>query len=441
MKIAVLTACAAACALAWPASGAWPLHHVFGSRASAAHYATEPVEETELVKTVSATGTLNASINIEVGSQLSGQVARVLIDFNDVVKKGQVLAQLDKGNFQAKVDAARAALESAKADERIGEAQLSRAIIEAKQVAMQRVVLQARVESAAVAMRTATRHFDRKSALSQHGVEPAAMVEDAVGSRDVARAALNEAQALLAAHSAAVDGAQAETRRRQAELEGARATVNRLAAQLRDTEIDLDRTNIRAPIDGIVVGRNVTEGQTLASTLEARTVFLLAGDLRKMEIYARVDETDIARIAVGQEATFTVDAFPGREFDARVKQIRKAPQVLNNVVTYTVVLAANNDDYALLPGMTVLARIVTKHTPAAMSVPLAALRYKHDARFGQAHGKSDAPLVWVLQDDGKTLPVSVALGDDDGNRVAVKSGDIHLDDKVVVGDDPSRDAR
>src|SRR5271166_2129127 len=144
MKIAVLTTCGVACAFA--STGAWPLHHIGAPAASSEQYTTEAVEQAELVKTVSATGTLNASINVEVGSQLSGQVAGLMADFNDVVKKGQVLAQLDRGNFQALVDVASAALESAKADERISEARLSRAVIDAKQVAMQKIVLQARAE-------------------------------------------------------------------------------------------------------------------------------------------------------------------------------------------------------------------------------------------------------------------------------------------------------
>jgi HlyD family secretion protein len=445
MKIALLKTCGVACALA--STGVWPLHHVVGSPESPSQYATEAVEQAELIKTVSATGTLNASINVEVGSQLSGQVAGLMADFNDIVKKGQVLAQLDRGNFQAQVDAASAALESAKADERISEARLSHAAIEARQVAMQKVVLQARVETATIALHMAGRSFDRKSMLILHGAEPLASVEDAGSRRDVARAALNEAQAVLATHSSAVESAQAEVTRCQAELEGAHATVKRLEALLRNAEVDLDRTNIRAPIDGIVVGRNVTQGQTLASTLEARTVFLLAGDLRQMEIYARVDETDISQISTGQDSTFTVDSFPGREFSAKVTQIRKAPQMLQNVVTYTVVLAVENDDYALLPGMTVLAKIVTKRTPASISVPLAALRYRHGAQFAQAHSKSEAPQVWVLKDDGKTSPVPVVLGDDDGNRVVVRGGDVHVYDKVIVGDEggdrtgPSRGAR
>ena len=142
-----------------------------------------------------------------------------------------------------------------------------------------------------------------------------------------------------------------------------------------------------------------------------------------------------------------MDSFPGREFTAKVTQIRKAPQVLQNVVTYTVVLAVKNDDYALLPGMTVLAKVVTKRTPASMSIPLAALRYRHGGHFERASLKSEAPQVWILKDDGKTSPVPVVLGEDDGNRVAVKGGDVHLADKVIVGDEgderasPSRGAR
>jgi HlyD family secretion protein len=180
----------------------------------------------------------------------------------------------------------------------------------------------------------------------------------------------------------------------------------------------------------VVIGRNVTRGQTLASALEARTIFLLAGDLRRMEIYARVDESDISRIALGQEATFTVDSFPNREFHASVTQIRKAPQMVQNVITYTVVLTAKNDDYALLPGMTVLAKIVTQRTPTAKSIPVAALRFN----TGKAAERKIADnSVWVLDDHGDAKRVGLVLGANDGERVEVKSGDIELSDKVIVG--------
>ena len=317
----------------------------------------KPIAPAEISRTVIATGTLNASINVEVGSQLSGLIANLAVDFNDLVKKGQLLAQLDDSKYRAEVDAAKAALESGKADERIVAARLERASIDIRQNDMQRKILEVRVEKAKIALDTATREMNRKSVLSDRSYAPAAEVQDSTARRDTARAVLREAQVELENHGNAADAARSEVTRTTAELEKARASVKQLEAQLQAAKVDLERTSIRSPIDGVVVGRNVTQGQTMATALEAHTLFVVAADLRQLDVWARVDESDISKIAVGENATFTVDSFPGREFTAKVTQIRKAPQLVQNVVTYTVVLAARNDDYSLLPGMTVVARI------------------------------------------------------------------------------------
>lgn len=313
-----------------------------------------------VMKTVIATGALNASVNIEVGSQLSGQVAALAVDFNDFVKKGQILAHLDDSKYQAEVEAARAGRESARADERIVAARLERAIIDVRQTEMQREILEAHAVKARIALAAADREVNRKRILCERHAASETDVQDASDRRDAARATLREAQAELGNHVNLAQVAQSEVGRVSAELEKARAMAMQLDAQFRGATVDLERTNIRAPIDGVIIGRNVTQGQTLATALEARTLFVVAADLRDLEIWAKVDESDISRIAVGQNAMFSVDSFPGREFAAKVTQIRKTPQIVQNVVTYTVVLAARNEDYALLPGMTVLARIDTQ---------------------------------------------------------------------------------
>ncbi len=326
------------------------------------------IAPSDISKTVIATGTLNASINVEVGSQLSGLIAYLAVDFNDIVKKGQLLAQLDDSKYKAEVDAAKAALESAKADEHIVAARLEHAAIDIRQTEMQRKILEVRVEKARIALDTATRETNRKSVLSDRNFAPAADVQDSSARRDTARAVLREAQVELENHENASAAAHSDVTRTTAELEKARASVKQLEAQLKAATVDLERTRITSPIDGVIVGRNVTQGQTMASALEAHTLFVVAADLRQLDIWARVDESDIAKIAVGQKATFSVDSFPGREFAAKVTQIRKAPQVVQNVVTYTVVLAARNEDYSLLPGMTVVARIETRTDTASEKV-------------------------------------------------------------------------
>ena len=274
-----------------------------------------------------------------------------------------------------------ASLESARAEVRIAEARLKRASADEGQAAGQKTVLAARLDEVRIAADNALKTAKRKTQLSTSGIVSAVDAQETTARSDVASASVNEAQAILDAQAQVEAGSRADYLRAGAELEVAQAAVKRLESQLEAARIDLERTRIRSPIDGVIVGRNVNEGQTLASALETRTLFVVAADLRSMEVYARVDESDISQVAPGQPAQFTVDAFPGRVFEATVKQVRKAPVLVQNVVTYVVVLTAPNEDLALLPGMTAVTRIETARAVASLSVPLAALRLPPAAGF------------------------------------------------------------
>ena len=352
----------------------------FADGDGANRYVTAPVKSEEIVKTVMATGTLVPALNVEVGSVLSGQVSKLLVDFNDKVVKGQVLAELDDQSYALAVDAARAALEGAAFEIKSYEARLNRAGLDLWQTEHQLPVYQARVETARIALETAERDLNRKQWLQQRDAAAVADVQTMQSRRDAANSSLHEVEANLANQTGLVLAAKADVERARAELADAQTLEVKLKALWRSASVDLERTKIRSPIDGVVVGRNVTEGQTLATGLEAKTLFILAGDLDSMEIEARIDESDIAGIKTGQDATFTVDAFPGRGFSAKVKQIRMAPQIVSNVVTYTVVLKAANPDGMLLPGMTVMANVVTRRTSANTTVPMSALRYRSRSR-------------------------------------------------------------
>ena len=258
-------------------------------------------------------------------------------------------------------------------------------------------MLDARIDSSRVKLDAARSELRRKEALRERSIGTPVDVEDAQTKVRSAEAALREAEAIAAAQENKILGAKADVARVRSELDTAVATLPQKRALLEVAEIDLDRTTIRAPIDGIIVGRNVNEGQTLATTLEAKTLFTVAGNLNQMEIHAKVDEADIGKIRVGQDATFTVDAHPGRQFAATVRQVRKAPQVIQNVVTYAVVLSAANPEKLLLPGMTALVRITVNRTGPVLKVPLAALRYAPKAwarrRGGAGRGHSGPARV------------------------------------------------
>jgi HlyD family secretion protein len=406
----------------------------FADAAGTSRYVTAPVKAEEVVKTVMATGSLIPSVNVEVGSVLSGQISKLHVDFNDKVTKGQVLAELDDRSYALAADATRAAMEGAKFEIASFEARLKRSILDLWQAEHQLPVFTARVDNAKIALEAAERDYKRKLWLQERETATVTDVQNTQSRRDSLAATLREAEANLANQTGLVSGARADVERARADLAAAQAAQVRLEAQWQSAIIDLERTKLRAPIDGVILGRTVTEGQTLATGLEAKTLFIIAGDLGNMEINARIDESDIASIKEGQPATFTVDAFPGRTFSATVKQIRMSPQVVSNVVTYTVVLKTPNPDGVLLPGMTVLASIVTQRVPAAATVPLAALRYKPKVySSSRTYGEKQADSLWVLR-VGEPTALPVVKGIENGSNVAVTSDELRSDDMVIVRD-------
>jgi HlyD family secretion protein len=421
----------------------WARAHLGISQGKAAstgsQYVTAPVEESHLRRIVTATGTLNAIVNVEVGSQLSGQIAELLVDFNDEVTKSQPLARLDQRTFEARLAEERAAVAIAEVTINVARAKLERARIDAVDSEAERAVLQARTDNARVKLQAARNELKRKEALRERQASAAVEVEEAQTKVASAEAGLREAEAIASAQENKIAGTKADLRRAESELETAIATLPQKKAQLEVAEIDLDRATIRSPIDGVVVGRKVNEGQTLATTLEAKTLFTIAGDLRQMQIDAKLDEADIGKIQVGQEAEFTVDAHPGRQFTATVRQVRKSAEVQQNVVTYTVVLSAANPDNLLLPGMTAVTRITVSRTGPVMTIPLAALRYA--PRTGQAASVEQAEVprgrpasVWIPHENGEPKAVIVGVGEDDASHAAILSGPLSPGDRVIVGE-------
>jgi HlyD family secretion protein len=406
----------------------------FSDATGAVRYVTAPVKADEVIKTVMATGSLIPALNVEVGSILSGQISKLCVDFNDKVKKGQVLAELDDRTYALAADASQAAKEGAKFEIAGFEARLKRAILDLWQAEHQLPVFTARVDGAKIALETAERDYKRKQWLQEREAAAAADVLNTQARRDSLAATLHEAEANLGNQTGLIASARADVEKARADLAGAQATAVRLEALWQSAKVDLERTKIVSPVDGVIVGRNITEGQTLATGLEAKTLFTIAGDLDKMEINTRIDESDIASIKDSQPVTFTVDAFPGRTFSATVKQIRLAPQVVSNVVTYTVVLKTTNADRVLLPGMTVMAKIVTRRTTAPMTVPVAALRYRPRTLVASREGAvKPSDSVWVLR-DGRPMLLPVVKGDEDGKNIVVRSDGLLPTDLVILRD-------
>lgn len=400
-----------------------------------AHFRFASIQRGTFEQTITAAGSLKPVKTVEVSSQLSGQIAKLYVDFNDHVKKGAPLAQLDQRTYKAKVDEARSALDMARADVHLQEAKLDHARVELAKARANRSVLLARLANTKALKAAARQDVSRKVRLEAHGAVAATALQDAKTSFASKNALYEESQALLSLNAFAVKAAVADVRTLQAQLVQSQSAVSQHEAMLRAAEVDLDRTTIRSPINGIIVGRFVNQGQTLAVGLQAETAFSVAHDLTDMEIHASVDETDIGHIAPGQQATFSVDAYPDKVFHALVRQIRKAPQTSHNVVTYTVVLATNNREGLLLPGMTALVKIVVHREYNVLKMPLAALRFRPGSSTFTHRGNSGKTrTVWIRTVSGDIRPVPVYVGLSSADQVVIKSGTLTQGEQVAVGE-------
>lgn len=354
------------------------------ARSSRAAFQVTPVERGDIDDVVGATGILQAVTTVQVGSQVSGTIASLGADFNSVVKKDQVIARLDPLLFQARVDQAAANLASARAN----------------------------VERSQAAIGDARPKYERSKELAAQGL--------------VTQSDLDSAKATY-------DGAVAQNL-------SDKAAVDQSTAALNQAKLDLSHSIIQAPIDGVVLARNVDVGQTVAASLQAPTLFVIANDLSRMEVNASVDEADIGRVRTGQDVTFRVDAYPGQTFAGRVEQIRLQPVTTQNVVTYNTIITVDNSSLRLMPGMTATVSIVIESRKNVLRLPSAALRFRPDgfvegqrsgspgggAKAGQGQGEprpaSRSGLVFLLGDDGAPRPTRVRLGLSDGRYTEVLDG-------------------
>jgi HlyD family secretion protein len=311
-------------------------------------FRTARVERGAITAVVSSSGTLNAVTTVLVGSQVSGQVKEIYADFNSTVKKDQLIARIDPESFELKVRQAMAEKEAAETN-----------LLNQRNSVL---VLQSQIIRARITREDALRELERKRSLVDKGFISVAERDKAQFTYDAAAEALNTAIAQLKVGESQVANAGAVLKQREAALAAAR--------------VDLERTAIRAPVDGVVISRNVDAGQTVAASLQAPTLFTIAQDLRAMQVDTAIDESDIGKIRLEQRATFTVDAFPGRTFQGTVAQIRKAAQTVQNVVTYIVVIRTENPELQLVPGMTANVRIVTDSRTNVLKVANAALRFR-----------------------------------------------------------------
>lgn len=337
------------------------------------HYKTALLDRGPISAFVTATGTVNPVISVQVGSQVSGKIKTLFADFNSVVRKGQVIAQIDPAIFEARVKQARASLRNANG-----------ALVKAQTALAQRKL-----------------ELDRMTILRR---------QEFVAQADL-------------------DLAKTNFRDAEAQVEVIHAQVDQAQATLSNAELDLGYTTIYSPVNGIVVSRNVDVGQTVVSSFQTPTLFVIAQDLTRMQVNANVSESDIGGVTEGKDAVFTVDAYPKEPFTGTVTQVRNAPISIQNVVTYDVVIAVGNRELKLKPGMTANVSIVTARKDGALRAPNAALRFKPPGTPIEKK-KTD---VWRLDGQGRPQAVSVKTGIADAQFTEVLEGDIREGDAVIVG--------
>ncbi|MEP9371295.1 efflux RND transporter periplasmic adaptor subunit [Mesorhizobium sp. KR1-2] len=400
-------------------------------------FLTAPVERGHISTLVKANGTVEAAASVDVSSQLSGQIAAVFVNFNDAVKAGQPIAQIDPEIFVARVNEGKAALGVARAA-----AQTARAALERAKVAVtnaQTAKELAEAQSAAIKSRQdeAERDLVRKVQLARTGSGTERDLSQARAMRDSGAADLRASVDQVQMKAEAIAMAEAEKLMAEAEIENAQAVVEQRQATLDQARLDLDRTVLRAPINGIIISRDVNPGQTVAVSLEAKTLFKIANDLRQMEVHGKIDEADIGQLHIGQAVLFRVDAYPDRTFDGRILQIRKAPEVVQNVVTYTTIVSAPNPDLLLMPGMTAQLQIVVSDTGEILKIPSQALRFRPSgAESPPGHlstSSGAAATVWVVGGDGQPSPIAVKLGASDDSGAELLEGPLTVGQQVIVG--------
>ncbi|MGB8475018.1 MAG: efflux RND transporter periplasmic adaptor subunit [Candidatus Acidiferrum sp.] len=402
---------------------------------SAITYETVPVERGTIQASVTATGTLNAVVDVLVGSQVSGNIKALYADWNTKVTKGQLVALIDPAIFQAQVDQARATLSAAHSAVVTAAAQVEKAKSDSAAAVANEKGTEANAAKDLATSLNAKSQWQRADSLFNDGLISRQDYDSAKATYDSVQAQVTADQAQIDAAKQAIQSAEAGVRVAQSQLASGQAQERQAQAVLDQAMINLAHTKITAPVDGTVIARRMDVGQTVAASFQAPTIFEIAQDLTKMQVDTNVDESDIGNITLGLTATFTVDAYPGTTFHGQVRDIRRAPISAQNVVTYDVVIAASNPDFKLFPGMTANVSILTAKVDDTLKVPNSAVRFRPSAQVLAQESLQSAQVgkqqLYVLA-AGKLRSVPAKFGLSDGKFTAIKASDLKPGDLVVV---------
>lgn len=399
------------------------------------HYETVPVERGSIQAKVNATGNLNAVVNVLVSSQVSGNIKALYADWNSKVTKGQLIALIDPEIFQSQVDQASATFRSAHSATLTAQAQIEKARSDLSAAIAGEKNAEAITAKDVANQVNAKGQWERAELLFHEQIMAQQDHDTAKANYDAAQAQVTADQAQIDAARQNIQSAQASILVAQSQLAAAKAQESESQAALRQAQISLERTRITAPVDGIVVARRMDVGQTVASTLNPPTIFEIAQDLTKMQVDTNVDESDVGNVAKGQKATFVVDSYPDIAFHGIVADIRKAPIITQNVVTYDVVITVDNSDFKLFPGMTANVTILTARLDDTLKVPNSVLRFRPSTVVQKQNGlptaQADKQRVYVLA-SGKLKAVPVKFGLSDGKYTAVSSDQLQPGAQVVM---------
>jgi len=370
-KLIIFLLIVGACAGAWY----WGKARYFAPKAVQAHYRFAKIEKRDMINSVSATGALSAVVTVAVGSEVSGQIKELLVDFNSPVKQNQIIARIDPEGYETLVRQAEAELTMSEANLFTRKTEILRFQAELENAQANLSEAQAQIKKSRATLEDAERNLERQKKLVQQDFVSKNEYDKAQTAFEEATAQLEIAKAQENAAKSKVSSCKAGLAVAQAQIKEAEANVQLKVASLDKRKVDLENTIIRSPVDGVVIDRSVDVGQTVAASLQAPTLFTIAQDLSKMQVSTFVDEADIGRIKEGQTARFTVDAFGTRKFSGKVRQIRKMGKTVQNVVTYEVIISADNPDLSLMPGMTADVQIELLKKLQVLAAPTAALRF------------------------------------------------------------------
>lgn len=424
---------------------AWGVISMVNAKRTAPRYLTAPVSRANIDAVIQETGTVNPVNEVQVGTQVSGTISELLVDYNSTVHKGQVLATLDPTSFEAAESQAQAAVLTAQAQQSAAQATVA-------QMGASVGSAQANYKKALAAQALAQTTLNRDKQLIAQGYIPQSQF-------DTDAAALRSAIADSNAARDAVSAAQAQQNASSHQAGASSAQITSAQGQLQQASYNLARATITSPIDGIVVSRAVSIGQTVAASFQTPTLFVIASSLKDMQVDVSVDEADVGQLKVGQSASITVPAYPNTVFKGTVTQIRVNPTNVQNVVTYDTIVAIHDSSARLKPGMTANVSIAVARRNNVLAVPVAALLFKPQAAR-QSQGASTstggsfmagvatpapttagAPgsrvVVWTLSQK-RPKPVQIVIGMSDGSNFEIRSGDLKEGDRVIVGQMQSR---